>query len=117
MKLGESSKKAIALEILFFFLAVSSIAFLWQDNLVLFVVLLVESAAILKLWHKKNDMFYFIVGAILGPVGEMICIHLGAWTYSNITALGIPIWLPLAWGVISLLLTRIPRSIINAIVK
>ncbi|UCD03010.1 MAG: DUF2878 family protein [Candidatus Aenigmatarchaeota archaeon] len=69
----------------------------------LFIVLLI----FLKFDYRKGDVYYIIIAAILGPIGEIICVYFGVWSYANPTFLGIPIWLPLAWGLAVLAIKRI----------
>jgi uncharacterized membrane protein YoaT (DUF817 family) len=66
----------------------------------------------LVLFHskrKRSDMIAFLVGMVLGPTMEIIIIHYGAWQYANPSAAGIPMWLPLLWGLTSIFLLKITR--------
>ncbi|MGD0663817.1 MAG: hypothetical protein ABSD38_37760 [Syntrophorhabdales bacterium] len=53
-------------------------------------------------WHAKAD----VVAAVLGPMGEAVVVHYGAWTCA-IPSLRVPIWLPLPWGISRVLLKKI----------
>jgi hypothetical protein len=61
-------------------------------------------------WHTKADVFCYVVAAFLGPLGEVVVVYYGAWTYAKPSLL-IPIWLPLLWGVAGLFLRRLTWTI------
>lgn len=117
MKAIRRIEKEAFFEILIFFVVMFTIAFLWQNNSVLFIVALIECFVVMNLWHEKYDVIYFIVAAALGPIGEIICIHYGTWSYTKPSLFGIPIWLPLVWGLAGILITRIARTIVRAFKK
>jgi ubiquinone biosynthesis protein Coq4 len=71
----------------------------------------------LKSWHKKHDIYFFITGAVVGSIGEIVCIHFGVWQYANSTFLGIPMWLPLVWGLATILIKRISEMFVKIEMK
>ena len=64
-------------------------------------------------WHTKHDAYFFVTGAIIGPLGEIICISSGVWSYVNPSFLGIPLWLPFAWGFATMLIKRIAETLVR----
>lgn len=76
-------------------------------TLLLFILLIIS----LRFDYRKGDAYYVIIAAILGPVGEIICIYFGVWRYANPTLLGIPLWLPVLWGATPLAIIKISRII------
>jgi hypothetical protein len=62
-------------------------------------------------WHKERDILIFVVGGILGTFGEYICMKLGFWQYHFpfFRSIGLPISLPLAWGLSAVMIGRIAR--------
>ena len=99
-------KIAIALVVLAAIVAV--IARFWTNNVVVFAVLLAATFAVfLRKGYRPADGVGFLLGAILGPSMEAILIRAGAWSYGNPSFLGIPIWLPLLWGLTIVALLRI----------
>jgi len=62
-------------------------------------------------WHGKRDIFIFVVGGALGTLGEVICMKLGFWQYHYpfFTSMGLPLSLPLAWGLSAVIVSRIAR--------
>jgi hypothetical protein len=62
-------------------------------------------------WHGERDILIFIIGGILGTVGEYICMKLGFWHYHYplLRSIGLPISLPLAWGLSSVITGRVAK--------
>lgn len=69
----------------------------------------------LFVWHKKIDFITFVMTAAIGTIVEIISINTGVWAYLNPTILGIPIWIPLAWGYAGVFIRRISVTIGNLI--
>ena len=63
-------------------------------------------------WKKENLIFYFII-ALTGPIVESIAIHFGLWTYSNPIVLGVPIWLFFVWGNAGFYITKLKEFIFS----
>jgi len=62
-------------------------------------------------WHGERDILIFIIGAALGTLGEYICMKLGFWDYHYplLRSIGLPVSLPLAWGLSSVITGRIAK--------
>lgn len=60
-------------------------------------------------WHEERDIIIFIVGGVIGTVGEYICMDLGFWQYlyPYFRDTGLPISLPMAWGLSAVIVARI----------
>jgi hypothetical protein len=60
-------------------------------------------------WHRDRDVLIFIVGGVFGTLGELICMKLGFWHYHYplLKSIGLPLSLPLAWGLSSVIIGRI----------
>jgi len=93
-----------------FVLLISSVMLLWRNNLLLFVVMLVECAIALVLWHKRIDVSFFLVIAVFGTLAELSFVRVGVWQYANPTLLGVPLWFPLAFGTTGLIGGRLARA-------
>ncbi len=73
-------------------------------------------AAFLLYWNAPADLAVFIVAALLGSFGELWAMRSGLWIYTKplfrnefLLALGIPgvpVSLPMAWGLSAVFLTR-----------
>ena len=111
MKFSKKTGKELIIEILLLFIIIFTVVLLWRNNVILFAILFVECAITITLWKQQYDIMYFLFGAIIGPVMEMISIHFGIWAYTNPTFLGIPVWLPVLWGFAAIVLSRIARTI------
>jgi len=62
-------------------------------------------------WHEERDVLIFLIGGALGTMGEYICMTLGFWQYHFplIRTIGLPLSLPLAWGLSAVITSRIAR--------
>ena len=60
-------------------------------------------------WRAEKDILIFIIGGVLGTVGEFTCMKLGFWKYHYpfLKSIGVPISLPLAWGLSAVIVGRI----------
>lgn len=83
------------------------------NSLLCFSLILVVSILMLCIeWNSKNIIFFLAV-CISGPIAEAIAIYAGVWTYTTPWYIGIPLWLPLAWGNAGLYIMRL-KSLINS---
>lgn len=86
------------------------ISFWWRNNTVVFTLLLIATVAVLLLSkNKRFETVIFLTGALFGPSMEAIAIRAGAWQYANPSFTGIPMWLPLLWGLTAVFLMKIAR--------
>jgi hypothetical protein len=47
----------------------------------------------LRKWHSRSDLMFYVVAFVLGPLGEIVAVSSGAWEYARPSYL-IPMWLP-----------------------
>jgi hypothetical protein len=111
MKLSKQLWTELVMELAAFSVLVASVSLLWQNNVILFAVALVESAAALRLWHDRYDVSFFLIIAVLGSLAEAVFVRFGVWHYANPTLLGVPLWFPLAFGTTGLIGERMARTI------
>jgi len=84
-----------------------TVCFLYKNNILVTALLIAYWIFCLKFWHTKRDFFAFVSGAVLGPIAEIIAIRYGVWNYANPSFLNIPLWLPLAWGIFTMMIVRL----------
>jgi hypothetical protein len=89
-------------------IAVALIFTLYSEPVLLSVLLSLCSLFALRFWYTRREVCSFIAGAVTGTASEAILVQSGAWVYSGSVFIGIPLWLPLAWGVVSVLIVRFP---------
>ncbi len=84
-----------------------AVRFLWDFPILLGLVLLSNLWVLLSILPipKRRFVRTAIAAAILGGVGEALCVHVARlWTYREPTALwGLPLWIPLIWANLFLL--------------
>jgi hypothetical protein len=83
---------------------------LWRDPSFLFCAYLGLTAAMLWRWHAIQDIIFFAVPFVLGPIGEAVAIYNGAWHYAKPLLL-IPVWLPFAWGCAALYMKKTAEAL------
>ena len=117
MHFTKKIEKELIYEVLLFCIGVLLISFYYTNDLLLtFLLVLVWLIGII-FWHKKHDVYFFIIGSICGPIGEIVSIHFGAWSYTNPMFLGIPLWLPFGWGLVTVLIKRIAETFVKIEMK
>ena len=111
MKHSEQLRIELVVELAAFSVLVASVTLLWRNNLLLFIVALVECLFALALWHNRFDLTFFLIIAVLGSLAEAVFVYFGVWCYANPTFLGMPIWFPLAFGTTGLIGGRLAQTI------
>ncbi len=104
--LAKRLEKELFFDIALFAVGIAFISLFYMNNILLLLLLILLCVFGLKFWYKKHDTYFFVSGAIIGPIGEIVAIHFGAWYYTNPTVLGIPVWLPIVWGLAVVLIKR-----------
>lgn len=85
----------------FYAACIALASILWSQPTLLLLGYAALSGVMLWRWHRADDLAFYFVPFVLGPVGEAIAIYSGAWQYSRPWML-VPVWLPFAWGCASL---------------
>jgi len=98
--------KSLIFEIIVFVVGLAIICLFYENNILTFVLLLLGFIGVITLHPKKHDLLFFFFAFVIGPIGEIVAIHFGVWTYANPSFLGIPIWLPLVWGLAFICIKR-----------
>lgn len=80
------------------FFSLVAVVMLWQHPLWLFLSLSVLLIGSLMVSRSKQIVVLAILGAVLGPMAEIVAVHSGAWSYALADVLGVPFWLFPLWG-------------------
>ncbi|ODS40695.1 MAG: hypothetical protein A7315_07925 [Candidatus Altiarchaeales archaeon WOR_SM1_79] len=107
----------LSFDIVLFIVGVSFISLFYMNNILLTVLLALLLVFVLKFWCRKNDIYFFVFGAVIGMSAEVVAVHFGAWQYANPSILEIPVWLPIAWGLVVVLIRRITYVFVETLVK
>ena len=100
-------------ELAVFAACAAEIVLLYAFPFLLAAVLALTAVATWAFWREGQYWCVFFVGAAVGGVGETICANAGAWQYTHPTFLGIPVWLPVAWGLVSMLIKGISETFVK----
>ena len=101
----------LVLEVAVMAARIIAVAAAHSRNVLLCLLLVLICAAVASFWHTRQDLIFLVTGAVVGPVAEIVCVHFGVWQYANPSFLGIPVWLPLAWGFVTMLIGRIAGTL------
>ena len=97
----DDPKKDIILGFLIYVSNILVTYYLWQNNAALTVIFIVMSAFVLLKWANKEERIVYFVSFILGPILDLILIPRGVWSWGNPSLFGIPLWLPLMYGILT----------------
>jgi len=81
----------------------------WEKPLLLTLILLIISTIVIYIsthYRSKNseDILLFILVGITGALAESVAIYFGTWKYGLPQFIGVPYWLPLAWGLTAIII-------------
>jgi hypothetical protein len=105
------TSKELVIELWLFVTVFSLISFFYMSNILLTCLLFSAWTVGILFWHTKRDMLLFSVGAIVGPLAEIMVIKFGVWSYSRPVVFGIPTWLPIAWGEATVFIYKVANMI------
>ena len=97
-------------KIINYFLCIFSLVLVikfYNNELLLFILLFILSIILLLLKKSKIELTLFIISGIFGPLAEIVSISSGAWTYSKISLLIVPLWLFPLWGIAAIFIKRL----------
>lgn len=104
-------KKDFLIGIFIFVLNIIFLYYLWQNNSVLTLSLLVISIFILLFWTSKEEKILYLIGFVLVPIYDLILVPTGIWSYGNPTIFRVPLWLPLLYGILTVTAIKIGRNL------
>jgi len=88
-------------------------ALFYSYHFLLTIIFFVGLVLLLKFNYRKHDIHFFLVALIVGSIGEVILVSVGIWEYAFPYFLGVPLWLPVAWGFIVLMMKRVAEDVTN----
>lgn len=100
-------KILIIIEFLFFLIEALSVMFLYKNQIVLLTLLSISSIIYLLILKNYKYLLVFVLAMIIGPIAEIGAILNGGWYYTQTSFLIIPLWLPFAWGIVILFISRL----------
>ena len=75
------------------------------------IFLLLISAIILMKFSEKEEIVLYFVCFFIGPIFDLVLVPRGLWSYGNPTIYGVPIWLPFSYGLGTVMIVKIGKSI------
>lgn len=88
-------------------LSLSAIVFFHPNNFAIGTTL---ALVVLFLGYMEQSYkaigYSILVGGAFPTLCEMLAVYKGVWAYSNPSVMGVPYWLPLAWGLASFISSK-----------
>lgn len=92
-------EKRTALYSLFFIiLAIIVVVLFWRNTPLLIASLILLAIFKHRIIPLKIEFLWFVISAFVGTGTESLVMLSGPWSYTNITILNFPLWLPFLWG-------------------
>jgi hypothetical protein len=104
-------RRELAIQIGIYCLCVALASILWRRPVTLSLCYVLTSILVLYRWHTRSDLIFYSVAFVLGPIGEMVTVHSGAWEYSR-PLYFIPVWLPFLWGIAALFIKKLSETFV-----
>ncbi len=105
------TKYLLLRDLLIFFILLFLVILVWKNNIAVTAIILGFYGLRYFLWPNREDHIIFIAGALLGSTAEIVATRVGVWRYTLATFFNIPVWLPFAWGFVSVLIVRIAQCV------
>ena len=83
----------------------------WPSPYLLTALLALDGALMLRARRSGEDLAHLIFCGAFGALAEVFGIGFGAWSYTLPQASGVPLWLPLIWGIAALFVKEIGLQI------
>lgn len=106
----DKHKKDLLIGFLIYVSNILLMYYLWQNNIALTVIFIVISAFVLLKWADKEEKIVYFASFVLGPILDLILIPRGVWAWGNPSLFGIPLWLPLFYGILTVTAIKIGKS-------
>ena len=115
MRLTAAVVRELTIELALIVVGTIEVVFCYQHIALLTVLLAVMSAVALCVFRSWLNVLVYGVGAVVGSSVEIVCSGAGAWHYAQPSFLGIPLWLPVAWGFAPVMMLAIAETLRKAI--
>src|ERR1041385_8492244 len=87
--------------------AITSI--LWRRPMWLFLAQVILAGLLLLRWHAPSDIVVFVGVGLLGTAADFAIMRSGAWHFAG--DWDVPLWLPLAWASVGIMIARVSTVI------
>lgn len=99
-KPSEQNSLKTPLKIAIFIATIAVVTAWWNYTILVTIILLLFSIVLLWLDSFRFTKSFIIAG-LLGAIAEAIAITSNPWEYSSPHLFGVPVWLPVLWGIAS----------------
>ena len=109
------NKKDILIGFIVLALEITLFYYLWKNNILLMALLLIISAIVLIEFCSREEKVLYFVCFVLVPIFDLTLVPRNVWAYGNPTIYGVPIWIPFAYGLGTVMIVKIGNSIARLI--
>ena len=107
----DENRKNLLIGFMAFILEIVLFYYLWENNIILTISLILVSAFILIWFSSREEKILYFACFILGPLFDLLLVPRGVWSYANPTFFNVPLWLPAAYGIGTVIIVKIGNSI------
>lgn len=87
---------------------------LWNKILIFSSILILLAYIKYKMYPIKKELLWYCSICFGGAIVEIILVNIGhGWSYTNPQYLGIPVWIPLFWGLVGTTIIVLYEGITN----
>lgn len=96
-------------------LSILSLILLWKQATILSILYIIYAYTKHRLCPIKKELLWFVFVCLGGAIVEIMLVNIShAWSYSNSQLLGIPLYMPLFWGVVGTTIIVIYNELLNS---
>jgi asparagine N-glycosylation enzyme membrane subunit Stt3 len=117
MKLTAKNLMPHVVDALLAALSLLFVSFHWNSpSLLTLALLAIAATMILSGTRRAHDALFFLIAGIWGALSEAVAVNFGgAWYYPSPFQFGIPLWLPILWGIAGIFLVRLSDTVAEVI--
>jgi hypothetical protein len=87
---------------------------LWNHVAIFSILLMFLAYAKHKMYPIKKELLWYVLICVGGAIVEFILVNFGhGWSYTSPDFFGIPIWIPIFWGLVGTTVIVIYDGLIN----
>lgn len=107
-------KRKFFLAVGILFLSFLGLLFLWNQTILLSAFLIAIAYAKHRIMPIKKEMVWYSLILFGGGITEIVLVNVGqAWSYTNAQILGIPLAMPLFWGLLGTTLVSMYEGLVD----
>ena len=107
----DKNKKHVIIGLVVLISEILLLYYLWENNTILTILLSAISFLVLINFSNMQERILYFACFFLGPAFDLILVPRGVWTYANPSIFGVPIWLPVTYGLGAVMIVKIATAV------